>query len=351
MTKLKGLKFNMHQRTKTALLIGVLGIGLLLLSIAYIEKGNAGGLQDALLSINGVPVPEEEFKLLLQDEKAATASYFARLYDAEYSSEFWNTVYGEEVPLEVARTNALNKLIRIKVEQHAAVEYGIIKSSRFSALRHAMEKEEKSSYGADGLNFFQEYMLFHSKLVLDAKNQFKASAAETPEEQLREYYESQKQESFQSPDDLTVWQISWVSEETEEEQELVEQLLEDVQQGMSIEQLLPKYKRLHSLQAQEKLYGSNEGRDENSSELGMTLKQQAYQLKQGQMSDLLQYGQQYFVLICSERSEGEIKSFEEVSLLIEDVIREEKFDNAIQRAASAAVVVFNQEKWNALKME
>ncbi|WP_146200527.1 hypothetical protein [Paenibacillus agaridevorans] len=347
---MRRVKLNMHPYLKVGLSIVMIGTILLIFGIAQMANGKDEAPGPALLSVDGIPVDQEEFELFLQDEKAATASYFARQYSAEYSGDFWETAYGDEVPIEVARSNALDKLVRIKAEQQVAAGYRLIKSAEFQDVQQAMRKAEKSIYGAESLSPLQEYMLFHGKLVLEAKNQFKEKLKAVPEEVLLERYEANRQ-LFQAPDELTAWQVSWTGDNTEEEQEAAYKLAEDIRNGIPAGQLLPKYKRLHSLRIQEKQYGKQEGKDENSSDLGMMLKEQAYQLSPNQTSEVMSYGNQHFVVLCTERSRGEGGTFDEVKLLIEDAVKEERFEQQIDQAVSQAAIVKDEAKWNELQMK
>lgn len=99
--------------------------------------------KEMVVVINDIQIPGEEFRLFLQDEKALTVDYFVTQYQAEYKEDFWHNQYGREIPLEVAKKNALDKLVKIKVEQQIAVELGFLKEATYKEILKEMKKEKK----------------------------------------------------------------------------------------------------------------------------------------------------------------------------------------------------------------
>lgn len=343
------LERNMRNRIIIILLVVIIGIGLYYTMNKLTGRDNIDREFD-LLKIDDVSIPEEEFQWFLQDEKAGTASYFYQKYGVEYTDQFWEAAYGDEVPIEVAKLRALERLLKVKIEQALAVDYRLLKGSSTADVAAAMEAAEKSSYGAANLEPFQEYMLFHQRLVLDVKQQYKMKAKAVSEQELMEFYTENKEQLFTLPDDLLVKQISWISNEPDEERPIVQQLVEELQNGITVEQVLPKYQQLNALQIQEKQFGANESKDENSSSMEVMLKDEAYRLGLNEISDWIPVGNRNYVLICMKRNEGHVIDFSEVSLLIEDALLEEQYEQFIKEGTKRANVSIKETGWNSLEM-
>lgn len=340
---------NMRNLIIFALLVVIVGIGLYYAMNKLTNQDNKDREFD-LLMIDDVSVPEEEFQWFLQDEKAGTVSYFYQKYGAEYTDHFWEAAYGGEVPIEVAKLRALDRLLKVKVEQAAAVDYQLLKSSSIADVAAVMEEAEKSIYGATNLEPFQEYMLFHQRLALDVKQRYKMKAKAIPEQELMEFYTENKEQLFTLPDDLSIKQISWISNQPDEERTIVQQLVNELRNGNAVEQILPKYEQLNALQIQEKQFGANEGKDENSSSMEAMLKDEAYRLGQGEISNWISFGNRNYVLICMERNEGSVIGFSEVSVLIEDALLEEQYEQFIEEGTKRTEVSINETGWNGLEV-
>lgn len=331
------------------LLVMIIGISLYVVMEHWSKReGKAGVIE--LLMIDHVSVPQEEFQWFLQDEKAETVNYFYQQYGAEYTDKFWTAMYGEEIPIEVAKARALDRLLKIKVEQALAVDYRLLKSSHITAIKAAMNKSEQSKYGATNLQPFQQYMLFHQRLVLEVKQQFKKEAPAMTEDKLLAFYDENKTQLFTLPDELFVKQISWISSDLEEEKTAVEQLILELQSGQEVEQLLHNYSKLKALQIEDKRFGTDESKDENASTMEMSLKEVAYSLEQGVISEALSLGNRQYVLYSVERNAGNIIDFSEVRLWIEDVLYEEQYEQLIEEEAKKAAITFNEVDWDRLQV-
>lgn len=96
--------------------------------------------EGALLTVDGHGVPVEEFRLFLQDERALTAAHFGRIYGAEPDAGFWDRDFDGQTPNEYAREQALQKLLRAKLEAILLKERGLADDVSFEALMADMEK-------------------------------------------------------------------------------------------------------------------------------------------------------------------------------------------------------------------
>lgn len=333
--------------------IGVPIIVILVIIIIFsmdLSKGNTDNKSNFVLTVNGTYVPKEEFSLFLQDEKASTASYFYQKYGVQYSEDFWKRKYGNEVPIEVARSKAISKLVKVKVEQELAVNYGILKNTSFDDIQGGMKKE-KSIYGAESLNLFQEYGIYHSKILLETKQKFKIKSAAIKEQELLQYYNTHKMDRFKEPDVVKVQQFLITNVDAQKKDEIINSVLQDIQRATSKELLAKKYSGLCTISMQNKQYGSKESKDENSSEMEAMLKEQAYMLSKNEVSKPIQYGSQYFIITCLERTEGKTAEFQEVKASIEDLIKEEKFELEVEDKIKKASININKKIFDLIQIQ
>lgn len=304
----------------------------------------------SLLVINEVSIPQEEYEMFLQDQKALTVNYFTQTYGAEYDAEFWTTKYGEEIPIEVAKGVALEKLVRMKVEQQVAKELGLIGDTHFNTLIEEMDKN-KSMYGAENMDLFQRYSVFHSKLVLDAKNQFKINYKEIDEKILKAKYEEVKETLFNVPDDLKVMELAIEIIEENDTESVLNAILADVGEEITVDDLISKYQGKALIVPKEKNYGVYEGKDSNLSEQDLMLKEMAYTLENGEVTMMMPSEEECYILICVERQTNGIASFDEVKSIVEDMVKEEAYKAYIDGLIDKAKIDKDHQTYNAVMMQ
>lgn len=334
---------------KTGILT-IISLGILVYVLNVTAEESSG--EDFVLSINGIEIPVEEFRMFVQDQKANTSDYFYKKYGVEDSDTFWQDEYENEIPLHVAKTYAMKKLVEFKVEQELAVEYGVLESPLFNKIREDLKKE-RSEYGveSESLNLFQEYMIYNSKIFIETMNKFKSGFNGVKEEDIQAYYNENKRSMFTQEDDMEVLQINLAISDDDKEISILDILIDDLQKGLTEGELVEKYTGLNAFNIQRKTYGSNEGKDENSSELEALLKKQAYMLEENQISEPIQHGDQYFIIVSQERHEGIIQAYEEVKSVIENMLKEENFYQKVEVNIKEAVIIVNDDKFNQIQMD
>lgn len=305
--------------------------------------------QEGIVTVNDISVPKEEFSMFLQDEKALTVNYFTQKYGAEYGAEFWQSEYEGENPLDVAKQNALDKITKVKIEQQVAKEMGIISGSEFETILELM-KQNESIYGAENLEAFQEYSVFHSKIMLEAEEKYKLKEAKVSEKEVKEKYEKVKETLFHTPDNIKAMQLEIDLLPEISAADSLEAITKDIDAGISVEALQQKYQEVCRITPVSKTYGVGEGKDENISEIDLLLKEETYNLAKNEMTYPIGYEEYYYIMICLEREGGGIAPFDEVQIIVEDMLKEEAFEGYIASKIEKANVVLSEKEYKNLEM-
>lgn len=121
-----------------------------LLAAFFVLRPSGDG--HSVASVDGFPVAEEEFRLFLDDKKAAAAAHFYAVYGAQVDSGFWNRAYDGQTPLEYARELALTTLTESKMEDILLHERGLVEDIGYAALMGELkakneEQERKMAAG------------------------------------------------------------------------------------------------------------------------------------------------------------------------------------------------------------
>lgn len=322
--------------------VAMVTIGFVLLIIIFILLQSNGKMNnvDYLVSINDAEVSEDEFRLFLQDQKASVAAYFYQEYGVEDSIDFWETRVEGETPIEVAREQAISELLRIKIEQEIALEYGLLESLVFEDIIEDISEEE-NRYGADNLSLFQEYTLYHSKILIDTVNRFKAEFNKVQDQEVKEYYKQHQNTLFKEADHVETIQIE--IEQTEEENELFDRIQLDLKSDQTISELQEKYKKFDQINIKGKEYASQVGKDEDSSELEMQLKEVSYMMQIGEISEVIPFGNRDFIVKVISKEQGNYRDYEEVKETIASVIIEENFEQEVIQRVNDAKISLNEK--------
>lgn len=326
------------QITLVIVIIGVLGIGIILGNKE--EKG--------ILRINGVEILEEEYKMFLQDEKALTTNYFMHTYNAPYEENFWNTGYGDEIPLEYAKEKALETLVKVKIEDQLALEYGVVEDISYEAIQKEIRRD-KSIYGVQNMDFFQAYNIYHSKILLKTIEQYKKLTPPIQQEKLEQEYEKMKEQFFDYPDELKILELK-IGNIQEANKQVIDQIVNDLEEGIRLSDLKEKYGAQCDIEEAIVEYGKNESKEATGTELANLLKEKAYSLQDFQMTEPFIFLDQYYILVCLERKDGEVESFEVARIKIEEQLKEEAFEEVVKKRVEQAKVEINAQKYKEIQI-
>lgn len=99
--------------------------------------------EGALLTIDGYPVPKEEFLLFLEEERALTAAYFGQTYGAQVDEGFWSREFDGQTPSDYAKESALNSLLSAKMQAILLHERGLAEDISYEKLEADREKTNR----------------------------------------------------------------------------------------------------------------------------------------------------------------------------------------------------------------
>lgn len=168
--------------------------------------------------VNGDPITVAEFKRALGLQRAAVIDYFKQTYGAELHEDFWHTEMGGETPADKARALALEEAVKIKMILRLAESQEIVQGSSYDEVLAAMKKEnERRSvavqagqpiYGPvrfDESTFVEFYL---STILIELKEKLTDHELAVSDAQLRQHYESIKDELFMLADTLRFYHVS-----------------------------------------------------------------------------------------------------------------------------------------------
>lgn len=83
-------------------------------------------------TVMGLDVTDQELRFEMVLLRAKVFNSLVESLEPELSIDFWSTGFDGQFPLDILREQALEKLVKRKVQQALLVEHGVLKPEQFS---------------------------------------------------------------------------------------------------------------------------------------------------------------------------------------------------------------------------
>ena len=188
-------------RTKRLAVLGAAAVCLLLGLTACGQKAKASSSGDALLTVDGCAVTEEEYLLFLRDQKAATANYYWTQYQMQPDEKFWHTEVDGQTPLDYAKARALKAAVTAKETMLLASEQDVLDYKDYPEMMQDMQQENDDRaqkkqngevyYGVNAFTPFTYYQYLTDNASAEMETVLEKQLTPT-EVELQQVYEEYK---------------------------------------------------------------------------------------------------------------------------------------------------------------
>jgi len=200
--------FKSLTKTKKVLYIILPLLLVILLLSSFIMYSINYSKNATVFTIDDERVSKAEFVNMMSDCRAEVFQYFVDNYDASDSSDFWSTSFNGEVPNELLKQKALEKLKKIKVEQIVLKKYKIIQDTSYNGFlkdfkaenkRRSKALEEKEPiYGPKQYKERAYYSILQGNRVEKLKNKLETTELAPNEDEITEFYNTNKESIFKN---------------------------------------------------------------------------------------------------------------------------------------------------------
>jgi len=187
-----------------------LALLLALLSLNCLDrKSNRLNPEATVLLINGNNVQLAEFLLVANQKRSDIMNLFRKnisKYPAINEEKFWNSTFDGIKPIEKLIVETEKQLIRIKIEQELAEQYGIIKKFNYPDFKHNLKQENKRRMKAvenkqviyGPVQYSEEfyYGYLHNNMVLALKEILGKEVFNFTDKMYQNFYEQNKETLF-----------------------------------------------------------------------------------------------------------------------------------------------------------
>ncbi|MFB9327801.1 peptidyl-prolyl cis-trans isomerase [Paenibacillus aurantiacus] len=326
--------------TACLLAIMVIGIGF--------DRGNATSAA-SIAVVNGLDVAEMEFKAAMAQERITVIQAFQSKHGAVYGDAFWQQTFDGETPLDVLKQRALDRVIRIKVQQAEALRLGIdtpIEYGQFVTQWKQENERRKAAVQADEVIYgpieFSEddyYRHMMSNLAIELKDALGADKLSLQASEIESFYHTNRDAHFKKTDRVTIRKvvlpISHSSQETA--REAAEALRADAEQRGSLAEAAAARNWI----VEEQRF--DEAAERNNRKYFADITEWADTLAVGEISDVIVVPDGYAVLECIAREEGGYVPQDEVEEEIRFRLMDLKYEEWLAAAIRDAAVSIHED--------
>jgi hypothetical protein len=351
-------------RSKTKLLVFILCVSsLVLLTTVLIGALKAG---KPVAVVNGEPVDARELELQMELERANVYNYFYKKYGAEDGPGFWTKSFGGEVPGEVLRKKALEKCVRIKIQQILAKNHGIAANDiSYAAFLKALKAENKKRaeaarnnevvYGKLSYDEAAYYQYLLDNDVIRLKRMLFEGELETGgDEVLRKFYEANKEKLFSNGRKVRVQKI-YVSS-VDENHKITDKYVHEARRRIEEAKKKIDFGEKFDVVAAQYNIGGGTGEEiilENPNSramagLSIKLRENALNLSAGQVSGIIELEDKmsFVILHCVERNENDYLDYEKNKERIKAIYIDYQYEEMVDRLTEEAGVQINASVFN-----
>lgn len=207
---------------------GLIFIGLWLL------QGCSPVKKEYLIEIDGLPVPEAEFRMYLDRNIAKTYNYYYQEWGVNVHAEFWDTKYGDKTPKAYIKEMALAQLVDIKSRQRLATEMGLIKEFTYDSLQqwwvldNADRRQKKDQggivYGPVERKFGDFYDYFYATLFNKLQETTYQKLFTPSPSEIKAYYELNMEKWFVYTPEVEAEYLAFEFDGSKDKKKLMQQV-------------------------------------------------------------------------------------------------------------------------------
>ncbi|NEW04577.1 hypothetical protein GK047_00880 [Paenibacillus sp. SYP-B3998] len=259
------------------------------------------------------------------------------------------------VSAEKLKENALDELVKIKIEQLWAKQKGLVDQIDYEHFRanwinennrrkEALAKKEPV-YGPKQYTEGDYYRYLHTNLQIRLKEAHGKEEFVLTSEQLIARYESTKERTFKKPASIRIQKIV-VASAGDAAQEKINQAAAKLAQDEDFEQVAQVYSTQPRI---EQFFDAS--RRKIDLENDQVVVEIADKLVIGQISDVIQDRGMLMIIKCIERVEGGYEAFDKMKANLQAIYTDEQFGKQLEARKKEATVDIRREAYDRVKID
>ncbi|KRF42744.1 peptidyl-prolyl cis-trans isomerase [Paenibacillus sp. Soil787] len=349
-----------------AVLLPLLAAVLLSASLIVFHSNKYAG-DATVFSVNGEPVSKDEFLNVMSGSRANVFSYFVQKHGVKDSAKFWTTSFQGEIPIEVLKQKTLDKLKIIKTEQIVMKNNGIASDISFSGFLDNLKAEnerrkkavenKQAIYGPQQFDATGYYDILHGNRMEELKNKLADEELSSNEEEIKNAYDENKETLYKKMDSIKYEKIvlSYLDEKGNPSPDkkkmaasLAAKIKDDTNKGLKFEDIVSDYKKQDKSDVEYKELTFDESTYKTDSWTNPRLTTTLNELKNGQISDVIEENASYYIVKVLEKSMPSYKPLDEVRDQVKKQLADKKVDELIDKLVHEAKFIVNDNVYNSI---
>ncbi|MDQ0877376.1 hypothetical protein QFZ77_006035 [Paenibacillus sp. V4I3] len=349
-----------------AVLLPLLAVVLLSVSLIVFQSNKYSG-EATVFTVNGEPVSKDEFLNVMPGLRANVFSYFVQKYGVTDSAKFWTTTFQGEIPIEVLKQKTLDKLKRIKTEQIVMKSNGIASDISYSGFldnlkaenerrKKAVEKKQVI-YGPQQFDATGYYDILHGNRMEELKNKLADKELSSNEEEIKNAYDENKETMYKKIDSIKYEKIviPFLDEKGNPSPDkkkiaasMAAKIKEDTNKGLKFEDIVSAYKKQDKSDIEYKELEFNESTYKSDSRIYKQLTIKLDELKNGQISDVIEENASFNIVKVLEKSIPSYKTLDEVREQVKKKLADNKYDEFINKLVHESKLIVDNKAYNSI---
>ncbi|HER35628.1 MAG TPA: peptidyl-prolyl cis-trans isomerase [Halothiobacillaceae bacterium] len=317
---------------------------------------------DVVLTVDGEPVVWREFRQMMGRHKARIYSHFHQHYAMLDNAAFWTTAHDGETPLDMIKQRVRHEIVRVKVNQILAREYGVLPRIHYEDFirrwheennrRRQVVSERHAVYGPRQYTESAYFNYIYENMLIRLKEKLGQGPFEITEDRLRELYNRDKNRKYRKRDTVRLGQIAacWNPRSQtrncssrQEAERLIQQARQRIQAGEGFDQVAK------SINASRRPYEQTFDHEGAMAEVQRypSFVEQALRLNVGDVSEVIEEPRMQMLVILrviDKRTAGYLP-FEEMRSYIKHRHIDEQYDDLVADRLKNADVRVNESIW------
>ncbi|MFC5531432.1 peptidylprolyl isomerase [Cohnella yongneupensis] len=333
-------------------------------TVGYMKDKDGGS--GVVATVDDEPITVKELMPKLIAHRSEVLAYFKNKYNAIPGVGFWTSSFDGEIPSEMLKKAALDECVAIKVQQIAGKEKGLVKDISYSQFLKDLKKEnarrktaienKKVIYGPEQ---YTEAVYF-SILFSDLVHKLKGKADErliVSEEEIKQYYDNAiKENKYKKAGKVKVEKISFAFTAGDDKskkaaEEMAEEVRKQFANGHDFKNLsdLDGNNAEIKVQFGEQIFDSTTIR-EDYMPATHEFTEQAIGLSIGQVSEVFEYNNAYYVVKSIEKTDEGFNNLDEVNESIKQLLQDKKYNSYVDNLVKHATVVIYNKVYRKLEL-
>lgn len=302
-------------------------------------------------TVNGEPISRLEFTRVLKEKSSQIYSYFHTRYQAEDNKDFWITEFDGQVPIEMAREQALEDCIKVKLQQMMARDKGLLVDISYEGFLDRLHDENKNRekavknneviYGPIRFGETEFFNYTFSNMILELKDKLAEKELTVEDVFLEDYYHEVKEKIYKKHDKIMINKMSIHFNNLTKDKAIT--ILTEIQQGIKDKNMTVEEIKHYNENIQLEALVIDETNAREYAKSKEMIYDVLRELSKGDVTDIMEDNNQVFILSCTDRQEQGYYDFDQVKDHVRQLYVDQAYDKLVKQMMEEAVVEIDEK--------